>query len=405
MESELVEVVEEMVEVVGEEVEEVVEEEVSFKCDQCPKTVTTRRKLREHIRCCHQEPSSCTVCHKQFKSRRNLEKHKLVHEAPNLPCNVCDRMFRTRRQVNMHIQAKHSESPPPSSLACSLCPKIFFTYQGLARHTRIGHRERPTPRMAFITNYLSRKKVKVVCRICGSSFGRRSNFNQHMRRIHTHQGWIHGQGFLLRDSGEVMDTVECDVCGLNFADKKELTNHLQAKHRGEKVFPCSECPKKFKLRESVRKHKATCHRGLKFQCRGVVGGSLGCGKLFKKKDSLRRHLAKKVCEKPNEREFSSLGSRQKARRAGRTADSLLLQLGGLGKDERSRVVKSMVRKNPGMLDEMDINPLEMEDVLEVPSLLSSFFVFCSSTVFSFLSRKRKLWDLWAAFLLLSLNPR
>ena len=49
------------------------------------------------------------------------------------------------------------------------------------------------------------------------------------------------------------------------------------------------------------------------------------------------------------------------------ADSLLLQLNGLGKEERSRVVKAMVRKNPDILDNMDFNPLEMDDVLEVPS--------------------------------------
>lgn len=377
---EMVEVVEEVLGLVEEEVEaeeeveeeveaEEVEEEVeaSFKCDQCPKTVTTRRKLREHIRCCHQDPRNCTVCHKQFKSRRNLEKHKLIHEAPNHSCTVCAKKFRTKRQLYVHTQLKHSERQPPSPLACSLCPKIFLTYQGLARHTRIGHRERPTPRAAFIANYISRKKVKVVCRICGSSFMRRNTFNQHMRRVHTNQGWISGQGFLLRDCGEVMDTVECDMCQLKFADKKELTKHLQTKHAGEKVFPCSECSKKFKLKASVRKHRAACHRGLKFQCRGVVGGSLGCGKWFRWKVSLRRHLAKKVCEKPNEREFSSLGSRQKARRAGRMADSLLLQLNGLGKEERSRVVKAMVRKNPDILDNMDFNPLEMDDVLEVPS--------------------------------------
>ena len=87
------------------------------------------------------------------------------------------------------------------------------------RHTRIGHRERPTPRAAFIANYISRKKVKVVCRICGSSFSRRNTFNQHMRRVHTNQGWISGQGFLLRD------------CDLLRRDRAAGSTKLRTSHR------------------------------------------------------------------------------------------------------------------------------------------------------------------------------
>ncbi|PIO15000.1 Oocyte zinc finger protein XlCOF8.4 [Aquarana catesbeiana] len=74
----------------------------------------------------------------------------------------------------------------------------------------------------------------------------------------------------------------CSECGKSYAEKAELIYHLRV-HTGEKPFSCSECGQGYKQKKHLNSH-LTVHSGEKpFSCSE-------CGKCFKRKPSLTVHL-------------------------------------------------------------------------------------------------------------------
>ncbi|CAL8108610.1 unnamed protein product [Calicophoron daubneyi] len=76
----------------------------------------------------------------------------------------------------------------------------------------------------------------------------------------------------------------CNFCGKAFRLKIGLKKHLATKHRDQKGKRCLVCGKVFKLVIGLRKHMATAHR-TNNSCRCKL-----CGHLFPKKSSLKRHM-------------------------------------------------------------------------------------------------------------------
>ena len=76
--------------------------------------------------------------------------------------------------------------------------------------------------------------------------------------------------------------VECEHCGKRFRDKSILTKHIRT-HTGERPFECEHCGKRFAEKGTLRDHIRT-HTGERpFGCEH-------CGKRFTLKHHLTRHI-------------------------------------------------------------------------------------------------------------------
>ncbi|XP_041792159.1 zinc finger protein 239-like [Chelmon rostratus] len=83
---------------------------------------------------------------------------------------------------------------------------------------------------------------------------------------------------------------KCDTCGKDFKEKSKLDRHIRV-HTGEKPFFCNTCGKSFSDISILRRH-ITIHTGVKpYPCKT-------CGKSFAVKSYLRVHLTTHTGEKP-----------------------------------------------------------------------------------------------------------
>uniref|UniRef100_A0A182WE82 Protein krueppel n=1 Tax=Anopheles minimus TaxID=112268 RepID=A0A182WE82_9DIPT len=171
----------------------------AHKCDQCPKSFTSRNKLQSHVNGVHlrKRDFKCDICHKAFLEKNNLKGHMRIHNGDRkYACNLCSKTFlfagTLRCHMLTHTQEKRHE--------CEVCGKLFLLRTTLNKHLRVHSGEKPHS-----------------CSVCERRFRTTTHMVVHMR---THTG---------------EKPLSCRICGMSFAHHKGRSVHMKTKHPQELV--------------------------------------------------------------------------------------------------------------------------------------------------------------------------
>ena len=106
---------------------------IKVQCDNCGKEFPNYSELEAHKETCSQKVR-CNECDEMFDSNSKLAAHKAsVHPVVSFDCETCRKTFTTRAKLNQHIKDAHSPQ------ICNLCNQKFADKNALTQHKRNKH--------------------------------------------------------------------------------------------------------------------------------------------------------------------------------------------------------------------------------------------------------------------------
>jgi len=211
---------------------------------------------------------SCGQCEKSLSTREFLDIHLIIHKELNrMPCKEknCNNVFPSQKSLMIHLEVDHKVEKKTENL-------MFYSCEECDKQcTSKGH----------LKDHMIKhsKERNFVCMDCGKKLKRRSTLADHMK-IHTGEKNYHCdkceekfitsaglRNHTLTRHTDLSSAVPfmCSYCGREFKKKDYLLKHV-TEHTGEKNFECNICPKKFRFATSLENH-LNMHNGIKrFQC-------------------------------------------------------------------------------------------------------------------------------------------
>ncbi|KAM0201619.1 hypothetical protein ACHAPI_001665 [Fusarium lateritium] len=231
-------------------------QQLDFTCGECAQHFVNSGLLLRHYR---QEHITQGTPRPWEAVAVNHIQQQVDEEHWNSPARrpwVCDRepcedRFRTKKALRRHQKFAHDKF---RAFACDECAFTSANNIQLAIHQATVHRG----------------EKDFVCPECGEAFGQDSTRDTHVRTMHS-------------DSA----AIECDECGEMIANSREMVVHKNRAHPWASKVTCSVCGFNTQSNAALQVHMAVHSDEKRFVCRVPR-----CGKAYKNKGSLARHLKK-----------------------------------------------------------------------------------------------------------------
>ncbi|KAL4222408.1 hypothetical protein ACF0H5_018447 [Mactra antiquata] len=193
------------------------------------------------------DESECPHCCKRFvpcKMKIHLMSH--TDERP-FKCDKCPKSYKYRHNFLEH-RASHEEVKP---FYCEICGQGMTTGYALKNHKLVHH---------------STSKP-FICEECGAAFKLKSRLTRHES---THTG---------------IKSQQCELCGMKFARRYNLTIHVRSVHNKDKRFTCNKCDKNFLTNYQLKVHLMKHSGERPYKCSVCTTGYI-------EKKELKKHLKK-----------------------------------------------------------------------------------------------------------------
>lgn len=225
----------------------------SFECYMCHDTFPTKRRTRDHLRRHLEQPLFCIICGQFCKTQSSLSRHMDLHQrntSADLKCDQCPKSFTLMKYLREHRQNVHGVPKYKRNLLpehkCEKCDKVFGNRIHYRLHLRTHMEDRPYKCDIcgwgfFDRGGLNRHQARhtgekpFTCSICNRSYVKEYE-KEHMK--------IHG--------GE--KKYQCSECGKRFLSSNRLNRHMVC-HTMDRKYKCEFCPKSYSRSDKLLAHR------------------------------------------------------------------------------------------------------------------------------------------------------
>ncbi|KAM9630169.1 zinc finger and BTB domain-containing protein 40 isoform 6-T9 [Morphnus guianensis] len=176
-------------------------------------------------------------------------------------CKACDKTFHFYCRLKVHM--KRCRVARGKQIQCKECSEVKSTKKELEKHQLEVHGAKK-----------KKKRLPVVCDICGREFAHASGMQYHKLTEHFDE-----------------KPFSCEECGAKFAANSTLKNHLRL-HTGDRPFMCKHCLMTFMQASALAYHTKKKHaEGKMYACQY-------CDAVFAQSIELSRHVRTHTGDKP-----------------------------------------------------------------------------------------------------------
>ena len=211
----------------------------------------------------------------QIKEEKHELNKSLEDNHNDIPCTKCNQTFKSMNDIRAHMQARHE-----IACYCLECEQSFPSQKDRKQHT-----------------WEDNCGWKFNCANCSQGFKCENTLNMHLASCEVTKREQHICGF--------------EGCIYPCQTLKQMRAHKFKAHKGINV-KCDMCDFVSLERKNLVQHRKRNHSNKVLKCRRNDGTG-GCGKEFKRKDTLNEHI--KACGLPLLKPWDELSLTQKRRRA------------------------------------------------------------------------------------------
>ncbi|XP_017061835.1 zinc finger protein 595 [Drosophila ficusphila] len=202
-----------------------------------------KRKTTRHTK--------CPICNEKYGFSFSHQLHMVKHrrdcdDITLYPCSYCNRSFRSRKFLSKHHKrVRMSSNIRYRPFKCQDCPSRFQLWSVLKTHiTRIHERKKP-------------------CLICQLPTLGRCCFNHTVEEcreaVKKHREKLRRINGPPKAGCKKKPRPVCEICGMDFANKFFLREHLNKKHLHRRNFTCEMCGARFFSQGTMQTHRKSVH--------------------------------------------------------------------------------------------------------------------------------------------------
>lgn len=247
-------------------------EEFHYVCQYCSKSFQIPSKLQIHLSMEHEELTRSPQTHMEAGKESSKK---------CLKCDHCSKLFSKKNGLRHHLETIHG--PNRGTFVCLICQSRFQSEPLLIKH-KILHDD------LFLQSRIA-ENLEFKCILCKiKKFNNQEHLQCHYKK---HKNEIFSCSICFQNFEEVKDYTihskthqenapyKCILCGQFFFVLLKFVDHLLV-HKQVKPYSCKICQKKFLKLPKLRDHELS-HAGASHLCSE-------CGKFYKTKENLARHL-------------------------------------------------------------------------------------------------------------------
>ena len=298
---------------------------LSFKCDICDRSYTTKWSLGVHKRKIHKINYQNKDSDNKYKfSYQSNVKQEIGRPKIFYKCDHCDCKYINIYDLRQHKKVKHNIERRKK---CPKCSKPILTDIRLKVHLNMHqnngvfkcwhkdcdkekyselkaishlHRHRVNQEMKADPN----KRFKYWCEWPGCDYNAKNSCFVERHKLYVHLSDTIPLKFVCEYPGcdkkfkmkpsldnhmksHSTERLKCEICGKDYKTIFSLKNHIKSQHTKRKTYVCDhkDCDYQTNSNSTLYNHKINCHTSPTIVC--TVDG---CDKKFHNKNSLRVHL-------------------------------------------------------------------------------------------------------------------